>query len=162
MQLMNGDSQRFLRFSLDTNLLIYAIDNLAGARHEISREIIQRAARCDCRLTLQAVSEFYSAVTRKQILPLHEAAAQAGDWLDLFPCVAASASSVRSAIADAAAGRASYWDALLLATAREAGCAVLLSEDLGDGADFSGLRVHNPFSASGGLSPLARRLLDLA
>jgi predicted nucleic acid-binding protein len=155
---MNGGSQRF---SLDTNLLIYAIDNLAGTRHELSREIIQRAVRCDCRLTLQAVSEFYSAVTRKRILPLHEAVAQAGDWLDLFPCVAASASSVRSALADVAAGRASYWDALLLATAREAGCAVLLSEDLGDGADFSGLRVHNPFSPSGELSPLTRRLLDL-
>jgi predicted nucleic acid-binding protein len=155
---MNGDSRRF---SLDTNLLVYAIDSEASIRHEISREIIQRAVRCDCCLTLQAVSEFYSAVTRKRILPTHEAVAQAGDWLDLFPCVAASTSSVRSALADAAAGRASYWDALLVATAREAGCAVLLTEDLGDGTDFGGLRIHNPFSSTGAINPLARRLLDL-
>jgi predicted nucleic acid-binding protein len=158
MRCMNGDSGRF---SLDTNLLVYAIDSKAGSRHEIAREIIQAAARCDCCLTLQSVSEFYSAVTRKRILPLHEAVAQAGDWLELFPCVAASTSSVRSALADAAAGRASYWDALLVATAREAGCAVLLSEDMGDGTAFAGLQVHNPFSSPDGLSPLARRLLRL-
>jgi predicted nucleic acid-binding protein len=155
---MNDDSGRF---SLDTNVLVYAIDSEAGARHELSREIIQAAVRCDCCLTLQAVSEFYSAVTRKRILPLHEAAAQAGDWLELFPCVAASTSAVRSALADAVAGRTSYWDALLAATAREAGCAVLLTEDMGDGADFGGLRIHNPLSSSGGLSPLARRLLHI-
>jgi hypothetical protein len=49
---------------------------------------------------------------------------------DLFPCAAASNSAVRTALADAAAGRASYGDALLLATAGEAGCVAVLTEDL--------------------------------
>jgi predicted nucleic acid-binding protein len=62
---------------------------------------------------------------------------------------------------DAAAGRASYCDALLVATVREAGCSVLLTEDLADGTDFGGVRIHNPFSPSGGLNPLARRLSGL-
>jgi predicted nucleic acid-binding protein len=156
---MNGDRERF---SLDTNLLAYAIDSQAGARHEVAREVIERAVWCNCCLTLQAVSEFYSAVTRKGVIPNHEAAAQASDWLDLFPCVAASASSVRSALADAIAGRASYWDALLVATASEAGCVVLLTEDLRDGTDCGGVRIHNPFASSGGINPLARRSLGFA
>jgi predicted nucleic acid-binding protein len=59
-----------------------------------------------------------------------DAAAQATDWLELFPCAAASNSAVRTALADAAAGRASYGDALLLATAGEAGCVAVLTEDL--------------------------------
>jgi predicted nucleic acid-binding protein len=100
---MNGDSERF---SPDTNLLVYAIDSQAGIRHELAREIIWRAVRCNCWLTLQAVAEFYSAITRKRVLPRHEAAAQAGDWLRLFPCVAPSSSCVRSALADSTAGRA--------------------------------------------------------
>lgn len=153
---MNGESERF---SLDTNLLVYAIDGQAGIRHKLAEEIIGRAVRRDCCLTLQAVSEFYSAVTRKSVLPRHEAAAQAGDWLRLFRCVPASAISVRSALADSIAGRASFWDALLVATAREAGCSFLLTEDLGHGSDFGGVRICNPFSASGGLDPVARRLL---
>jgi predicted nucleic acid-binding protein len=149
------------RFSLDTNLLVYAIDSQAGIRHELAKQIIERAVRRDCCLTLQAVSEFYSVVTRKRVLPRQEAGAQAGDWLALFPCVAASASSVRSALSEATAGRASYWDALLVATAREAGCAVLLTEDLGDGSELGGVRIHNPFSPAGRLNPLARRVLGL-
>jgi predicted nucleic acid-binding protein len=155
---MNGDSERF---SLDTNLLVYAIDGQGGIKHELAKQIIERAVRCNCCLTLQAVSEFYAAVTRKRVLPRHEAAAQAADWLALFPCAAASAGAVRSALTDATAGRASYWDALLVATAREAGCAVLLTEDLSDETDFGGVRIHNPFSPSGGLNPLACRLLGL-
>jgi antitoxin (DNA-binding transcriptional repressor) of toxin-antitoxin stability system len=37
-----------------------------------------------------------------------DAAAQAVDWLELFPCAAASDDAVGTALADAAAGRASY------------------------------------------------------
>jgi predicted nucleic acid-binding protein len=155
---MNGDSRRF---SLDTNLLVYSVDSSAGSRHLAAIAIVDRATECDCYLTLQALSEFYVVVTRKGMVRPVDAAAQAEDWLSAFRCVAASPAAVRTALSDATAGRASYWDALLIATAREAGCAVLLTEDLGDGINFSGLRVHNPFAFSGGLNPLARRLLDL-
>jgi predicted nucleic acid-binding protein len=155
---MNGDSGRF---SLDTNLLVYSVDSLAGPRHLAAIEIVDRAAECDCYLTLQALSEFYVVVTRKGMVPLPDAAAQAENWLGAFRCTAASPTAVRTALNDAATGRASYWDALLVATAREAGCAVLLTEDLGDGTDIGGLRIHNPFSSAGEINPLTRRLLDL-
>ncbi len=150
------------RFTLDTNLLVYSIDNAAGVRHRIAREIVDRAVESECWLTLQALGEFYVAATRKGITPPAEAAAQAADWLELFPTVTASAAAVRVALAAAAAGRASYWDALLVATAAEAGCAVVLTEDMSDGSLLSGLRVHNPFAASGELTDMARRLLGLA
>jgi len=39
----------------------------------------------------------------------------------------------------------SYWDAAILEAARAAGCEVLLSEDLGHGQDYAGVRVENPF-----------------
>jgi predicted nucleic acid-binding protein len=55
----------------------------------------------------------------------------------------------------------SYWAALLVACAREAGCRVILTEDMTDGANLGGVLVHNPFSASGGLGEVARRLLAL-
>src|SRR5215472_9547963 len=84
-------------------------------------------------------------------------AAQAADWLDLFPCAAASEASVRTALSEAASGRASYWDALLVTTAGEAGCIAILTEDLADGAEMSGVRIHNPFSAAGGFTEQARR-----
>ena len=110
---------------------------------------------------LQAISEFFSAVTRKGIMPRDRAAAVAGDWLDVFPHATASAHAVRTALADAVAGRASYWDALLVATAAEAGCRLILTEDLADGTTLGGVAIHNPFAAAGGLTGRARALLGL-
>ena len=107
---------------------------------------------------MQALGEFYVAVTRKGIVPAAEAAAQAADWLEVFPTVAPSAAAIRAALADAAAERAAYWDALLVATAAQAGCMIVLTEDMSDGSILGGLRIHNPFGASGGLSGMARRL----
>ncbi len=118
------------RFTLDTNILVYAVDRSAGQRHLVAEALIVRAAERDCRLTLQAVSEFYAAVTRKGIVPAWDAAMIAADWMELFPCAAASAETVRLAL-DAAA----------------AGCAAMLTEDLADGGTLFGMRIVNPFGA---------------
>jgi hypothetical protein len=84
-------------------------------------------------------------------MPADKAAAQASDWLDLFPTATASKGAIRTALALSVAGQASYWDSLLLATAAEAGCAAILTEDMADGAVLHNLRIVNPFTA-GGLS----------
>jgi predicted nucleic acid-binding protein len=39
----------------------------------------------------------------------------------------------------------SYWDAAIIEASRAMGCAKLLSEDLGDGQDYGGVLVANPF-----------------
>jgi len=39
----------------------------------------------------------------------------------------------------------SFYDALVIAAAADAGCRVLLSEDLQHGRKFGGLTVQNPF-----------------
>ncbi len=146
------------RFSLDTNILVYALDAGAGDRHTLASRIVDRAVHCDCCLTLQSVSEFFAIVTRKRLVARAEAVAQARDWLDMFRTISASADAVRSALDAAAAGRASYWDALLVATAAEARCTTILTEDLADGSLMRGVRIVNPF-AGDALSPDAVTLL---
>ena len=133
------------RFTLDTNILIYSIDHGAKAHHRMARRIIELAIRSDCWITLQAVSEFYAAATRKQRMPAAEAAAQAADWLEMFPCLSHPPTAVRAALTEAAAGRASFWDAQMLATAAEGGCSAILTEDMKDGAVLARVRVVNPF-----------------
>ena len=97
-------------------------------------------------------------MTRKKLVSATEGAAQVSDWLDVFPTTAPSKSAVRAALATSVAGQLSYWDGLLLATAAEAGCAAVLTEDMADGAVLHGVRIVNPFAAAG-LSPEAERLL---
>jgi predicted nucleic acid-binding protein len=147
-------------FTLDTNILIYSVDRTAGHRHDIARHIVRCASLRPCHLALQAVSEFYAAVTRKRMMPPSAAAQVARDLMDVFPTLPASATAIRTALTSAAAGRTSYWDALLVATAAEAGCSVILTEDLADGSVVFGTRVLNPF-AGGELAPAAAALLAL-
>jgi predicted nucleic acid-binding protein len=146
------------RFTLDTNVLVYALDRQAGDRHGVARRIIDLAVRADCYLTLQSISEFYAIVTRKRLVPVASARDQAIDWLDMFPIVSASADAVRTALATAAAGKPSYWDALLVIAATEAGCAAILTEDIADGTLLAGARIINPF-AGATLSAEAEALL---
>ncbi len=46
--------------------------------------------------------------------------------------------------------RLSFWDALIVAGARAAGCRWLLSEDLTPGATYDGVEVVDPFRAPAG------------
>ena len=149
------------RFTLDTNILVYAVDRSAGARHELAVEIVDRAVERPCTLTVQALGEFVTAVTRKGLAPRAEAIAQAEDWLELFPTAAADASALAAALAAARAGRFGLWDALLLATARAAGCRVALSEDMHDGAELGGIVVRNPL-AGGAVPEDLKPLLGMA
>jgi len=41
--------------------------------------------------------------------------------------------------------RFSFWDALILRAAKEAGCSVLFSEDMQDTREIDGLQIVNPF-----------------
>ena len=46
----------------------------------------------------------------------------------------------------------SFWDALVVQAANASGATILYSEDLSDGQHYGGLRVSNPFKASGSTS----------
>lgn len=132
------------RFTLDTNILVYAADGNAGERHLRAYDIVDRAAQSSCILTLQALAEFFHAVTRKGLVPVDAARDQVKDWMEIFPVLTADADAIAAAMEAAALGRFGFWDAMLLATAARGGCAVALSEDMSDGARFGSIVVRNP------------------
>jgi predicted nucleic acid-binding protein len=134
------------RFSLDANVLVYAADLSAGERHERALDVLDRAVRRDCVLTLQALAEFFYVTTRKRMVAGTEAAAQLRDWATEFPTISADASALWTALEFTVDGRFGWWDALILATAERHGCEIVLSEDMHDGARLGGLTVLDPFS----------------
>ena len=147
-------------FTLDTNILVYSVDGSAGSRHDLAKIVVERAAFGPCCLTLQSISEFFFVVTRRRIMGRPEARPIAEAMIDLFPTIPASATAVRAALATASSGRASYWDALLVHTAAEAGCTAILTEDLAADTTLAGVRVINPF-AGATLSTDAETLLAI-
>jgi len=136
------------KFTLDTNILVYSIDRQSGDRHAQAIDLVERMSRCDCILTLQALCEFYNAVTRKDKMPKEEAQAQVRDWMILFPVVNAEPSTLRRAIKAADMHGFSFWDAMLLETAAQAGVMQFLTEDLQHGRIWKGMSIRNPFEPS--------------
>ena len=133
-----------VRITLDTNLLVYAIDTSAKDKHVSAAKLVELALKADCVLTLQALGEFYFAVTRKGKLPLREAKAQVEAWQELFPVAAAKPSTLNRAIAATLSHQLGFWDAMLWATARDACVTLLLSEDFSDGQILDGVHIVNP------------------
>jgi predicted nucleic acid-binding protein len=43
----------------------------------------------------------------------------------------------------------SYWDALIIAAAKQAGVSTVWSEDLSEGQDYGGIQIVNPLKPSG-------------
>jgi predicted nucleic acid-binding protein len=60
----------------------------------------------------------------------------------------ATSELVRAAIALHDRYQLSYWDAAILAAAKQMGCRAVYSEDLNAGQDYDGVTVVNPFAAS--------------
>ena len=86
-------------------------------------------------------------VTRKLGKPLAaDPAMEAIDDLCAFPIRPLRTELVRSAVRRSASSQLSYWDALIIESALDAGAAVLLTEDLQHGQAFAQLRVVNPFA----------------
>lgn len=149
-----------MSITLDTTTLVYVFDFRYTEKRETAARIFDRLVAQQAPLGLQVCGEFYRAATRKLKLSPWDAAQQARNLMASFPVFATTPGTTLRALAEAAAGRLSYWDANLLAAAEAIGCTHILSEDMGDGFRLGRLEVVNPFSGEG-LSPRARALLDL-
>lgn len=133
------------RITLDTNILIYAFDVRDPTRHETALKIMEKMTELDCVITLQALSEFYHATTRKNHLSPEVAAEQIEDWCTIFPIATAKPGTLLRAVTNAQKHGLSFWDAMLWSTARDAGVSVLLSEDFNHHQEIAGVKIINPF-----------------
>jgi len=135
------------RSFVDTNVLVYLFDADTPDKQARARELVAtRGPAGELVLSTQVLQEFFVTVTRKLERPLSiESAEGAVRRLAAYPVVTTTVGLVMAAISVLRAHKISFWDALIVAAAREAGCDELLSEDLGDGATVAGVRVRNPF-----------------
>lgn len=142
------------RFSLDANILFYAVDSSDVDRHRKAMEVIERAAvEQDCLVALQAYCEFVVAATRKNRMSMAEARAQVSDWQMLFTTAYPTPTTLPQALDAVTQHSLSFWDAMLWSVVREAGATVLLTEDLQDGRVLGGVRFRNPFVVKDPFAP---------
>ena len=144
----------------DTNIYVYAYDTRDPIKQETAQRVTASLSRQLALLPLQLIGEFQNALRRKLKAPPAFAAAKALELLIAHPTFAYTEGAAIRALNEAAHGRLSYWDALMLASAAEAGCTAMLSEDMQNGARIFGLEIVNPFGEAG-VSARAAKLLEL-
>jgi len=132
---------------VDTNILVYAYDLSAGRKHVLAVQWMERwwEERTGC-LSIQVLQEFFVTVTRKIATPLslpvaRQIVADLAHWRLHVP----EAHDVLEAIDLQQGYRLSFWDAMVLQSAKRLGCKQLFSEDLDPRRSYSGIQVVNPF-----------------
>lgn len=131
---------------LDTNVLIYSVSDHPeeGRKRDIAIDLIDTV---ECVLSVQVLQEFYFQATRPtRPTRLRPDVAQdfIRKWMR-FPVQENTMSLLITAIALSQSDKLSIWDALIVAAAQEAGCSVLMTEDLSHGQRFGSVRIENPF-----------------
>jgi predicted nucleic acid-binding protein len=132
---------------VDTNVLVYAEDRDAKAKHRVASDLLVGLwQERDGVVSVQVLQEFYVTATRKLKKPLTSAKALeiVQEYLT-WKVVENTAKLLTSAIDLQQRAQLSFWDAMVVQAALEAGCDRLYSEDLHSGQRFGSLVIVNPF-----------------
>ena len=133
---------------LDTNVLLYHVDDGDVRKHSIATGIVRDALRTgESCISWQVVQEFLNAAVHKAAIPLDHAGAEAycnTVLIPLWTVIPSHALYVRALGIRARYGF-HFYDSLIVAAALDTGCTRLLTEDLQHGQRIETLMVENPF-----------------
>ena len=136
------------RAFVDANVLVYAHDTSAEAKHDAAREAVELLweEKRGC-LSIQVLQELYVTLRRKLPQQLDATSARQavedfGQWLVHAP----DQEDVIAAIRLHERYRISFRDAMVVRSASVLGCDALLSEDLNAGQRYDGVLVVDPFA----------------
>ena len=135
---------------VDTNVLVYALDDDQGSRHETARALIEELWETEQGvLSTQVLQELYVTLTRKLSKPMTRPRARAlieryAAWpthqITADDIVAASDLEQRHSLA--------FWDALIVVAAQRLNAKRVVTEDMQNGRLFGNVRIVNPFVVS--------------
>ena len=140
-----------MRIALDSNVLLYWLGLARRSEDtrkvaEAERIVLALSGRHKLLMPGQALGEAYNVLTkydkgrelaRERLIPA----------LKAYDALTPTVSAYRAALDLAVDHKLQFWDALIIRVAIDAGCDLLLSEDMQDGFRVGGLTIANPFAA---------------
>jgi predicted nucleic acid-binding protein len=136
------------RYFVDTNILMYAHDTSAGAKHERAKALVEELWRNRTGVvSTQVLQELAVNLRRKAGRPLDVKATReiVADYLT-WQVVVNGGESILGALDLEGRFQVSFWDALVIHAAESSGATVLYSEDLSHGQVYGSVRVLNPLA----------------
>ncbi len=137
-----------VRSFFDTNILIYTDDKAAPAKQRRALDLVAEHRNAGTGvLSLQVLQEYFVTATRK--LRVDPATARRKtELLAEFDVVIPAIADVLASIDLHRLHGFSFWDAMVLRAASQAGCRVLLSENFQTSRQFDGIVIVNPFRSA--------------
>jgi predicted nucleic acid-binding protein len=133
------------RSFFDTNVIVYADDQAAPAKQRRAVELVAEHRRAGSGvISLQVLQEYFVTITQKLGVEPRVARRKV-ELLAEFDVATPGVPDILAAIDLHRLHELSFWDALIVRSALQAGCTVLFSEDMQNAQRIEGLRVVNPF-----------------
>jgi predicted nucleic acid-binding protein len=134
------------KYFVDTNILVYAHDRSAGAKHQRAKALVERLWNSgEGALSTQVLQELCINLRRKAARPLSvdEVRLLIRDY-STWEVVASSPTAILKALDIEMRYKISFWDALIVQAAEDVGASILYSEDLAAGQRYGAVQVVNP------------------
>lgn len=132
---------------VDTNVFVYWRDANSPIKQSRATEwldLLWREQRG--RTSVQVLSEYYAVVRRKatSLASIDEAWRDVQDLMTWQP-YPIDVDLIERAHFLERRYKLSWWDSLIVSAAQAQACAILLTEDMQDGAEYGGVKMRNPF-----------------
>lgn len=135
------------RCFVDTNILVYAHQGSTGSKHQRARALVEDLWHSGLGvLSTQVLQELCVNLRRKLNPPLaaEEVRQLLHDYMR-WKVIVNTAESVADALELELRYKISFWDALVLHSAKSAGVSIMYSEDFAAGRKYDGIEIVNPF-----------------
>ncbi len=137
-----------MRFSVDSNVLVYSFLRDDERKHQIASDLMIRAMLLDCVLAAQTIAEFLNVIRRKRVDLFGEARAQARRWCETIKILDTAGEDVIRGADFSAKHRLQLWDSIIWQVVQRAHSVLFISEDLQDQLSIDGMKALNPFSTA--------------
>jgi predicted nucleic acid-binding protein len=137
------------KFFLDTNIFVYSFDFSSPKKAAEATKLIRKGIETRAGIvSYQVVQEFFNVALRRFAKPMSSVEAEQYLSTIFRPLLAVHSSPALYGEALRILGRyrLAWYDSLIVASAIEAQCDVLYSEDFQDGQQIGSVAVSNPFA----------------
>jgi predicted nucleic acid-binding protein len=143
---MSAENTPTQRSFIDTNVLVYADSPDEPLKQNIATQLLAELRVRNLGVISTQVLQEFANVGLKKLKLRHETVRKRLSFYRGFETFGMTPEIIDDALDLHQTRSVSFYDALILASARVAGCGVLYSEDMNAGEMVGGVRVVNPFA----------------
>jgi len=134
---------------VDSNILLYAHDTSTGVKHGLAKALLEKLWQSGTGVVSTQILQEVCVNLRKKArnpLTIDEVRRVVQDYF-AWEVVTNTRETILQALDIELRYKVSFWDAMVVQAAENAGCSILYSEDFNDQQHFGLVRVINPLKA---------------